>query len=312
MTCGEIRRNDRSPKREKYTPLHTSTFRDYLHLHLVILAWGFTAVLGKLIEIPPVEVVMWRTGLASFGFAAVAKWLRQSLILNRSDQLTMMSLGALLGLHWLLFFASARLSTASVCLAAMPTMMLWCSLIEPWVDGSRRWRPWELLVGSIILGAVWLIYEVEFRYWQGFSVGIVAALLAAIFSVANKRCVSRIHYAVMGCYQMIGAFVACALVWPFLGLSFSVPTPTDFLAIFVLASLCTVWAYAGYMKVLRKLSVFTVNVFYNLEPLYGMALAVLIFGSEEHMSGGFYTGASIIIGSVFLVPWIQQRRGTRT
>lgn len=236
----------------------------------------------------------------------VARWLKQSLKLSRRDAITMMGLGGLLGLHWLLFFASARLSTASVALAAMPTMMLWCSLIEPWVDGSRRWRPLELLVGVIILGAVWLIFEVEFRYWLGFSVGIGAALLAAVFSVVNKRCVSRMHYSVMGCYQMMGAFFACALVWPFLGEPLTKPTAKDLMAILVLASVCTVWAYAGYMSVLRRLSVFTVNVFYNLEPLYGIVLAVLIFGAEEHMSGGFYAGASIIIGSVLLVPWLHR------
>ena len=284
----------------------SSSFRDYLHLHLVILAWGFTAILGKLIALPPVEVVLWRTALAAVGFAWVVRWLKQSLKLTRRDAITMIGLGALLGLHWLLFFASARLSTASVTLAAMPTMMLWCSLIEPWVDGSRRWRPLELIVGVIILGAVWLIFEVEFRYWLGFSVGIAAAVLAAVFSVLNKRCVSRMHYSVMGCYQMIGAYVACACVWPFLGEDLSLPTPKDVIAILVLTSLCTVWAYAGYMDVLRRLSVFTVNVFYNLEPIYGILMAALIFGSEEHMSGGFYAGASIIIGSVLLVPWLRR------
>ena len=281
--------------------------RDYLLLHLVILAWGFTAILGKLITLPPIEVVLWRTAIASAGFALLARGLRQSLRLSRTDLWKMVGVGAILGLHWILFFLSARLATASVSLAALPTAMLWCSLIEPYADGTRRWRPLELLVGIIIVGAVWMIYEVELRYWLGFTVGIVSALLAALFAVMNKQLVARSHYAVMGYYQMLGALAITALAWLVATPGqFTLPGAWDGLWIFILATVCTVGAYAGYMAVLRRMSVFTVNVVYNLEPVYGIILAVLIFGSQEHMSGGFYIGASIIMGSVLIVPWLSR------
>lgn len=281
--------------------------RDYLLLHLVILAWGFTAILGKLITLPPVDVVLWRTALAATGFALLARWLNQPLKIPRPQMWKLLGVGAILGLHWVLFFAAARLATASVSLAALPTAMLWCSLIEPFADGSRRWRPWELLVGVIIMGAVWMIYEVELRYWLGFTVGITAALLAAIFVVTNKQLVAQWHYSVMGFYQMVGALLVTLLAslisTPF---HISVPNAMDTLWLFILASICTVGAYAGYMTVLRRMSIFTINVVYNLEPVYGIVLAVIIFGSQEHMSGGFYVGASIIIGSVLLVPWLRR------
>ena len=112
--------------------------RDYMKLHLVIAAWSFTAILGKLIEMPPVEMLVWRTALATAGFSLVARWLQQDLRLPRQQQMNLLLLGGLLGMHWILFFISARLATASVSLAAMPTAMLWCSLIEPWVNGTRR------------------------------------------------------------------------------------------------------------------------------------------------------------------------------
>lgn len=285
----------------------TSFMRDYLVLHLVILAWGFTAILGKLIVLPPVEVVLWRTALAAAGFACLARWMGRSLKVPRAELLKMMGVGVLLGLHWMLFFGAARLSTVSVSLAALPTAMLWCSLIEPWVDGSRRWRPLELVVGGVILAAVWMIYEVELRYWLGFTVGIVSALLAALFAVFSKQHVVRWHYSIMGCYQMLGAFAASVLGWCVVTPGeITPPTLADGLWLLVLASVCTVWAYLGYMSVLKRLSVFTINVLYNLEPVYGIVLAVLIFGSQEHMSGGFYLGASIIVGSVLLVPWLRR------
>jgi drug/metabolite transporter (DMT)-like permease len=281
--------------------------RDYLKLHLVVVAWGFTAILGKLIDMPPVEMLVWRTVLAAFGFWLVARWQKVSLQLTAAQAGRMLLLGGLLGAHWILFFISARLSTASVCLAAMPTAMVWCSLIEPWINGTRRWRPLELIVGAVIVGAVWLIYEVEFRYWLGFSVGLAAAVLAAIFAVISKQIVARTHYAVMGTYQMSGAALVSLIGWLSLEKG-HVTTPgwDDVLWLLLFASICTVWAYAGYMEVLRRLSMFTVNVIYNMEPIYGILLAALVFGSEEFMSSGFYLGAAIIIGSVLLVPWLEK------
>jgi drug/metabolite transporter (DMT)-like permease len=281
--------------------------RDYLLLHLVILAWGFTAILGKLITLPPIEVVLWRTAMAAIGFAILARCQHRRLHVPHVEMWKMLGVGALLGLHWVLFFASARLATASVSLAALPTAMLWCSLMEPYVDGTRRWRPWELAVGAVIMGAVWMIYEVELQYWLGFTTGIAAAFLAALFAVINKQLVAQWHYSIMGYYQMLGALLITVLAWlvtpPF---HFTLPDAGDAFWLFILASFCTVGAYAGYMVVLRRMSVFTVNVVYNLEPVYGIVLAVLIFGSQEHMSGGFYLGAGIIIGSVLLVPWINR------
>ena len=281
--------------------------RDYLKLHLVVVAWGFTAILGKLIDMPAVEMLVWRTVLAALGFWLVARWQKVSLQLTAAQAGRMLLLGGLLGAHWILFFISARLSTASVCLAAMPTAMVWCSLIEPWINGTRRWRPLELIVGAVIVGAVWLIYEVEFRYWLGFSVGLAAALLAAFFSVISKQIVARTHYAVMGTYQMSGAALVSVIGWLWLEKG-HVTTPgwDDVLWLLLFASICTVWAYAGYMEVLRRLSMFTVNVIYNMEPIYGILLAALVFGSEEFMSSGFYLGAAIIIGSVLLVPWLEK------
>jgi drug/metabolite transporter (DMT)-like permease len=286
--------------------------RDLLKLHLVIAVWGFTAVLGKLIELPPVLMLLWRTAMAALGFAWLARVRGQSLRLPPEQWHRFLFLGALLGGHWVLFFLSARLSTASVSLAAMPTTMLWCSLLEPWVDGSRRWRPLELVVGGVMLGAVWLIYEVELRHWVGFSVALAAAALAAVFVVCTKQMVSRCHDAVMGTWQMMGAFLGCLPGWWWLeGAEVALPDLRSLLLLVFFASVCTVWAYAGYMDVLRRLPVFTVNVVYNLEPLYGIALAALVFGTSEHMRPGFYLGAGLIAGSVLAVPWLERWTGQR-
>lgn len=287
----------------------SSDLRDYVQLHLVVLAWGLTAILGKLIVLVPVDVVLFRTALAALGFAVLARALGQNLWIPRPRLLPMVGVGIILGLHWILFFWSARLATASVCLAAMPTAMLWCSLIEPWIDGSRRWRPAELVVGSVMVGAVWLIYEFEFRYWVGFSVAIASALLAAFFATLSKQQVTRgTHWSVIGFHQMAGACATALVARPLLENGFLPPLPDlpSALWLLVLALVCTVAAYAGFMDVLRRMSVFTVNIVYNMEPVYGIILAALVFGRAEHMSGGFYAGAGIIIAVVLALPWIRR------
>lgn len=283
--------------------------RDYIQLHLVVLAWGLTAILGKLILLPPVDVVVGRTCLAAVGFACLARFSGRSLRIQPSLMLGMLAVGVILGLHWVLFFWSARLATASVCLAAMPTSMLWCSLIEPLIDGTRRWRLSELIVGIVMVGAVWLIYEFEFRHWLGFSVAIGAAILAAFFAVFSKQQVAGdIHWSVIGFHQMAGACLAALIARPFLEQSPfpDLPDARSALWLGVLALVCTVAAYAGFMDVLRRVSVFTVNVVYNMEPVYGIVLAALVFGKAEFMSAGFYLGAGIIIAVVLSLPWIRR------
>ena len=277
-----------------------------VQLHLVVLAWGFTAILGKLITISAVEVTIWRTGLATLGLALIIKLGRIPAKLPLKTILAFLGTGALIGWHWMLFFLSARLGSASVCLAAMPTVMIWCSLLEPWMDGTRRWSRLDLFVGLVMVGAVGLIYRVEFAQWLGLTVGLISALLAALFAVMNKSFAGK-HSPVVICgYQMLGACLACLAVAPLAGARFALPSKPDFLWLLLLSQVCTVGAYVGYLQVLERLPVFSINVVYNLEPVYGIILAALIFGDQEHLSGGFYAGAAIIIAVVMGLPWMRR------
>ena len=289
-------------------PQPHASLRDYLQLHLVILSWGFTAILGKLISIPVLEVTVWRTALAALGLAIIARMRGISLRLPRRVALGLLATGVLIGWHWMLFFLSARMATASVSLAALPTIMVWCSVLEPLVNRTFRWSKAELLTGVVMVGAVWIIYNFEFRHWLGFTVGLVSAFIAAIFGVINKLLTTRHSPLIICFYQMVGACAACLILLPFFGKeNFAVPSARDFLWLLALSQLCTVGAYIGYLDVLRRMSVFTVNVVYNLEPVYGIVLAALIFGERERMSGGFYLGAGIIIAAVLALPWVNRR-----
>jgi len=284
-----------------------ASWNDWLKLHLVVVAWGFTAILGKLISLSAVELTVWRTALAAAGLAGIVACRRVRPGWNPGAVMAFLGTGALIGAHWILFFLSARLGSASMTLAAMPTVMIWCSLIEPWVDGTRRWRSGELLVGVVMAGAVWLIYRFEISQWLGFTVGLASALLAAVFAVWNKGLVSKHDPVIMCGFQMLGACAVCVAALPWSGGGWSWPSATDWLWLLVLSLVCTVWAYVAYLQVLRKLSVFSVNVVYNLEPVYGILLAALVFGQTERMSAGFYAGAGIIVAGVMLLPWARGR-----
>jgi drug/metabolite transporter (DMT)-like permease len=275
----------------------------------VILAWAFTAILGKLISLPSLDMVVWRTGLATLGFVAIALAMRAPLRLAKRDAGILFGLGAILGLHWVLFFLSARLATASVSLAAMPTMLIWCTLMEPFVNGTRRWSRVEVILGMVIIAAVWMIYAVELNHWFGFTIGIVSALIASVYAIFNKQVVARYHFATLCAWQLGGACVAAWVLLPFVSGTIlpAIPGARDLGWIVLFAIGCTVLPYAAFVYVMKRMSVFTVNVVYNLEPLYGMALATLIFGVKEQMTPGFYAGAAIIIASVLAVPWLQRR-----
>ena len=285
-----------------------STWRDYLQIHVVVLVWSLTAIVGKLISLPALDMVIWRTGIAALGYLLIARAMRCAIVVDRATLLRLLGVGALIGWHWVLFFASARLGTASMCLAAMPTIMLWSSLFEPLVDGTRRWRFTELLVGVVMVGAVWLIYRVEFRYSWGFTVGLMSAAFAAAFTVLNKQLVPRHPFSVLLIWEMAGACAVCLLTLPFVEGRWLplLPSARDGGWLLVLALVCTVAAYAGYIDALRRLSVFTINVIYNLEPVYGIVLAALVFGGSELMSLGFYLGTAIIVGSVVALPFLRR------
>lgn len=279
--------------------------RDYLQIHLVVLAWGFTAILGRWIEMPPVDLVIWRSGLAAVGFGLLAMMRREELWSDKRRALRLMAVGCFLGWHWVLFFLSARLATVSVCLAAMPTAMLWCSLMEPLVNGTRRWSWVELLVGMVMVGAVWLIYQVEFTHWWGFTVGLIGAILAAVYAVLTKQVVGHLPGSVIGFYQLTGATLGVLMVLPWMGEAEGLQWPgvADWGRLIMLAWVCTVGAYLGYIDALTRVSVFMVNVIYNMEPVYGILLALLFFGESEKMSPGFYLGAGIILAVVLVMPF---------
>jgi len=288
-------------------------FKDYLHLHFLVLIWGFTAILGLLITIPPVELVLYRTLFASLGLAVVLFFYRITFRIGKHGIWTLLLTGILIAGHWLLFFGSARVSNASVCLAGMATTSFWTSLLEPLILKKRvKW--YEVFLGLFVIVGLYIIFHFEFDHALGLAMGIMSAMLAALFTVLNARYTMVYNHFQITFYEMIGAFVSILLFLPVYKFTIAddqllqlSPTGMDFLYISILAFICTVYAYSVSVEIMKKISAFSVNLIVNLEPVYGIILAVLIFGEKEKMHIGFYIGSSLIVLAVLAYPILNKR-----
>ena len=293
--------------------------KDYLRLHFIVLLWGFTAILGKLISVPPVELVFWRTLLATTGLTGLLLARRQAWRVPAADALRLLGVGALVAAHWITFFLAARLSSVSVCLAGMATLALWTSLLEPLLLW-RRVRAYEVGLGLLTMVGLYLVSRAELDQLAGLLVAILSAGLSALFSVLNSQLVKRHAPLRLSLYEMAGACLSIALFFPVYSRYFTEGrglqltwSGYDWLWLGLLAGVCTVYAFSSSVELMKRLSAFVVNLTINLEPVYGIVLAVLIFGSEEKMSLGFYLGTVVILFSVLIHPmldqWNRRRKG---
>jgi len=279
--------------------------RDHLKLHAVVLAWGLTAIIGRLIALPAFEVVVLRTALSMVGLYVLARTLNVSLRLHSRTTLGLLATGVLIGLHWILFFAAGKVANATIAVAGLPTTMVWTSLFQ-WALYKKRPRWYEVLLGAAMAPALWLILRFEVRYSEGFLLSIAAAVVGSLFAALNGQLAQRHHFAAIAFYQMAGGFGVSALLLPLFETPIF-PTLPDFCWLLVLSLVCTVYAYTAYVELLRRLSVFTINLVYNLEPVYSIALAALFLQEHRDLSPQFYLGTALIVASVLAYPFIQRR-----
>jgi drug/metabolite transporter (DMT)-like permease len=298
------------------------TVKDYLTLHLIVLIWGFTAILGLLISLPSLELVFYRTLIACVGVAALIYFQKESLVVAPSQLLKILGVGILISLHWITFFWSARLSTASVCLAGMATTSLWTAFIEPLVNRTKvKW--YEVVLGFIVISGLLVIFQFESGYWLGLSVALVSAFLAALFSVLNGRLSLRHTPYQITFYEMLAACLFALVMLPFYTEFLTeensiqwVWTSWDWLWLSILGLVCTVYPFSVTIELMKRLPVFSINLTMNLEPVYGILLAVFILGESEKMTSQFYIGTLIILISVLIYPvlnfWNKKRKAVST
>jgi len=297
--------------------MNGTSFKDYLMLHFIVWIWGFTAILGLLISVPAVEIVFFRTFLATAILGVVFLLRKKTVRIEKTELLKVLGTGVLIAMHWILFFGAARMSTVSVCLAGMATCSLWTAFVEPWVNKQKvKW--YEVMLGIIVLIGLYVIFKFEIRYWEGLMMAVGSAFLGACFSVSNGQLTKKHSPYLITFYEMMGACLFTVLFMPVYSSFFTGEgglqlglKPMDFFWFFLLSGICTVYAFSVSVELMKRLSVFVINLTVNLEPVYGIILAVLIFGEKEKMTTGFYLGTLIILFSVFMYPvfnYVYKRR----
>jgi len=284
---------------------------DFFRLHFIVILFGFTGILGKLISLPAVEMVFWRTLLAALGMGVFLLATRRSVRVSSGDFFLLMGTGAVVGLHWLTFFLSGRIANVSVSLVGFATASFWTALLEP-IYNRTRVNLFEVLLGLFVVAGLLIIFGSDFQYSSGLWVGIFSGLSCACFSLVNARMVRRIDPFTITFYEMISAMISIALFFPFYLRFWAVdhelnlmPTSLDWLWLLLLAWLCTVYAYSAAVDLFKRISVFLFQLTLNLEPVYGILMALLIFGEAERMDPAFYVGTLVIFFAVIAYPFMK-------
>jgi len=271
-------------------------------MHFVILIFGFTGILGKLISIEAIPLVFWRTLI---GGGAIYVWLkvrRKVSEKSSADVLKMGGIGLLVAIHWITFFASIKISNVSVALTMLATGPMFIGFLEPLVFKRKiDWR--ELTVAAVILIGVGTIFSFDTSYHEGMILGIISAFFASLFATFNGVLIKTHDASNISLVELLTASVAIFILLVFTGevnWELFVLSSQDWFWITILALVATSFAFIAFTSIMKVLTPFTTSVAVNLEPIYSIILAVIIFGEEEIMGGRFYMGASIIIGAVFL------------
>jgi drug/metabolite transporter (DMT)-like permease len=286
---------------------------DLFRLHFIVVLFGFTGILGKLISIPAVEMVFFRTLLAAIGMG-IFIWLSgRSFKLSTWDGMALLLVGAVVALHWLLFFLSARIANVSVSLVGFATASFWTALLEP-VFNRTRLNWFELLLGLFVLAGLVIIFGSDFQYSIGLWIGIASGFTCAIFALINAKLVRRIEAVTITLYEMVGATLSIACFFPLYQSQWAEnhllrlnPTLSDWVWLLVLGWLCTVYAYSASVELFKRISVFLFQLTLNLEPVYGILMALLVFGEAERMSLSFYVGAFVIFCAVVAYPFMKRQ-----
>ena len=289
----------------------------YLLLHGVVFLFAATAFLGHMISLSAPAVVVWRTALAALGAAAVVVIARRGTLLpGRRTIQALVAIGAIAGIHWLCFFGAIRLANVSICLAGMATTSLFTAFTEPLLEG-RRVKPLEVALGCLVAVGILLVAGFEQGRFAGLLVALLGAFLAAIFPVFNRRIVRSgvVDPMVMVTWEMLGALAASLAALPFLPASGGFAGLTawhglDWLWLLLLALVCTVFAHAIHISLLRQITAYAANLANNLEPVYGILGAAWLFGEHRDLHPGFYAGAATILAANVLHPLLSRSEST--
>ncbi|HEV2832527.1 MAG TPA: DMT family transporter [Hanamia sp.] len=275
----------------------------FFQLHIAILFAGFTAILGKLITLNEGYLVAYRMWISAVTLAAILFFRKELMKLSWKKVLQLFAVGAIISLHWVSFYGSIKYSNVSVSVTCLSAIGFFTSLFEPMIM-RRRIDIVEVFLGLLAIAGIYLIFNFYPEYKMGIIFGIISAMLACLFPIFNKTLLKEISPKIVTLYEMTGGFLALCFILPvylhFFPATYFVPTTTDWFWLLILSWICTVFAFILSLNALKHLSPFTTNLSYNLEPVYSIIMAFIIFKENKFLGAGFYYGFALILLAVSL------------
>ncbi len=295
----------------------TQTSKAYVQIHFCVVLWGFTAILGKLITLPALPLVWWRMLLVTVALALVPRVWRGIRAMPARLLWAYAGIGVLVALHWLTFYAAIKLSNASIGATCIALATVFTAMVEPWLARSRFSRR-DFLLGVAVLPGVALVVDgVPDDMRIGIVVGVASAILVALFGSLNKRLVEHADPLTVTAVELGAGTLALTLLAPLMPLLLPIfgsadlltlPSIQDGWLLLLLALVCTLLPFALSLVALRHMSAFSAQLATNLEPVYAIALAIILLGEQHELSLQFYFGVLIILGAVFIYPLLGNPR----
>lgn len=279
----------------------------FLQLHAAIFLAGFTGVLGRLIELNEALLVWYRMMFAAVALLILFFTTKKIFKTNMLDAFSLIGIGGIIALHWVTFYGSIKYANVSVSLVCFSAIGFFSAILDP-IISKRKFEWMEMLLGCMVIIGIYLMFHFDPRFRTGILFGIISSLLAAVFPILNKKMMQKQQPETITLYEMSGGFLILTALLPFYLMYYPsqqiLPTIPDFLWLLVLSLFCTVLAFNLSVRSLSKISPFTVNLSFNLEPVYGIALAFLFFKEYNEVGLSFYIGIAI----TFLTVVIQTLR----
>ncbi len=295
---------------------NTNTSKALWQIHLCVVLWGFTAILGKLISLPALPLVWWRMLIVAAVLALLPRVWRGIFAMPARVRWAYAGIGVLVALHWLTFYGAIKLSNASVAATCIAFATPMTALVEPLLT-KQRFQPRDFALGLFSLPGIWLIVGgVPAGMHVGIVAGVASAFFVALFGTLNKRMVEAGDPLTVTALELGAGTITLTLLAPlmpllvpaFAGPLLVLPSAVDGAWLLLLALACTLFPFALCLVALRHLSAFTAQLSVNLEPIYAIVLAAILFGEQHDLSARFYAGVAIILGVVFAQGLLARRR----
>lgn len=277
-------------------------YKYHIWLHVIVFIFGFTGILGKLIQADSYLLVWYRVGIALLGIGGYFLVIKHPLKISKKVLIKILGVGVIIAIHWITFFEAIKQSNVSVALVCFSSSTLFTSIIEP-IYFKRKIKAYELIFGLLIIVGLYFIFSFEFKYLTGMLLSFFSAALASWFTVLNGMLIKEANSKTISFFELLGAFtVVTFILIGYKGVDVAAYqiSGADIKWLIVLGTICTAFAFIVSVEVMKRITPYSVTMSVNLEPIYSIVLAILIWPESETMSYGFYMGTIIVLATIFL------------